>query len=77
MNYRPAFAWRSSKARFSVYMDQQDSNFMVREDSQPIPMGTTALDGLHYCIPVGTVLFDPASWDEQQKEYTRLSEPAQ
>ena len=52
-------------------------NFTVYEDSQPIPLGTTELDGVRYRIPVGTVLFDSDSWDERQKEYTRMSEPAQ
>ena len=56
---------------------QEAHNFTVYVDSQPIPLGTAGLNGVGYRIPVGTVLFDPASWDEQQKEYTRLSEPAQ
>lgn len=56
---------------------QEAHNFTVYEDSQPIPLGTAGLNGVGYRIPVGTVLFDPASWDERQKEYTRLSEPAQ
>ena len=56
---------------------QKAHNFAVYEDSQPIPLGTAELNGVSYRIPVGTVLFDPASWDERQKEYTRLSEPAQ
>lgn len=56
---------------------QEAHNFTVDKDSQPIPLGTAELDGVRCSIPVGTVLFDPASWDEQQKEYTRLSEPAQ
>ena len=56
---------------------QEAHNFAVYEDSQPIPLGTARLNGVGYRIPVGTVLFDPASWDERQKEYTRLSEPAQ
>ena len=56
---------------------QEAHNFAVYEGSQPIPLGTAGLNGVGYRIPVGTVLFDPASWDEQQKEYTRLSEPAQ
>lgn len=56
---------------------QEAHNFAVYEDSQPIPLGTAILNGVGYRIPVGTVLFDPASWDERQKEYTRLSEPAQ
>lgn len=56
---------------------QEAHNFAVYEDSQPIPLGTAGLNGVGYCIPVGTVLFDPVSWDERQKEYTRISEPAQ
>lgn len=57
--------------------NQEAHNFAVYEGSQPIPLGTAGLNGVGYRIPVGTVLFDPASWDERQKEYTHLSEPAQ
>ena len=56
---------------------QEAHNFAVYEDSQPIPLGTAGLNGVGYRIPVGAVLFNPTSWDERQKEYTRLSEPAQ
>lgn len=56
---------------------QEAHNFGVYEDSQPILLGVAGLNGVGYRIPVGTVLFDPVSWDERQKEYTRLSEPAQ
>ena len=56
---------------------QEAHNFAVYEGSQPIPLGTAGLNGVGYRIPVGAVLFDPASWDARQKEYTRLSEPAQ
>lgn len=56
---------------------QEAHNFAVYEGSQPIPLGTAGLNGVGYRIPVGAVLFNPASWDERQKEYTRLSEPAQ
>ena len=56
---------------------QEAHNFAVYEGSRPIPLGTAELNGAGYRIPVGAVLFDPASWDERQKEYTRLSEPAQ
>ena len=56
---------------------QEAHNFAVYEGSQPIPLGTAGLNGVGYRIPVGAVLFDSASWDERQKEYTRLSEPAQ
>lgn len=56
---------------------QEAHNFGVYEDSQPIPLGTAGLNGVGYRIPLGAVLFDPFSWDERQKEYTRMSEPAQ
>lgn len=71
------------RARFATLsagsesVGQEAHNFAVYEGSQPIPMGTAGLNGVGYRIPVGTVLFNPASWDERQKEYTRLSEPAQ
>lgn len=57
--------------------NQEAHNFAVCEGSQPIPLGTAGLNGVGYRVPVGTVLFDPTSWDERQKEYTHLSEPAQ
>ncbi|MEZ7666294.1 pentapeptide repeat-containing protein [Rothia mucilaginosa] len=56
---------------------QEAHNFAVYKGSQPIPLGTAGLNGVGYRIPVGTVLFNPASWDERQKDYTRLSDPAQ
>lgn len=66
------------RARFAALPAGQEAhNFTVYEDSQPIPLGTAGLNGVSYRILVGTVLFDPASWDERQKDYTRLSEPAQ
>ena len=71
------------RAKFATLFDGQEvagqeaHNFAVYEDSQPIPLGTAGLNGVGYRIPVGTVLFDSASWDARQKEYTRLSEPAQ
>lgn len=66
------------RAQFAALSAGQEAhNFTVYEGSQPIPLGTAGLNGVGYRIPVGTVLFDPASWDERQKEYTCLSEPAQ
>ena len=66
------------RTRFAALSAGQEAhNFAVYEGSQPIPLGTARLNGVGYRIPVGAVLFDPASWDERQKEYTRLSEPAQ
>ena len=71
------------RARFAALSTASEStgqeahNFAVYEDSQHIPLGTAGLNGVGYHIPVGAVLFDPASWDERQKKYTRMSEPAQ
>lgn len=66
------------RARFATLSAGQEAhNFAVYEGSQPILLGTAGLNGVGYRIPVGAVLFDSASWDERQKEYTRLSEPAQ
>ena len=71
------------RARFAVLSadsgsaGQETHNFTVYEGSQPIPLGTAELNGVGYRIPIGAVLFEPASWDERQKEYTRMSEPAQ
>lgn len=72
--YRARFAALSAGLEAT---GQEAHNFAVYEDSQPIPLGTAGLNGVSYRIPVGTVLFDLASWDERQKEYMRLSEPAQ
>ena len=80
----PAFAVEDAdsgemrRARFAMLPAGQEAhNFAVYEGSQPIPLGTAGLNGVGYRIPVGAVLFDPDSWDARQKEYTRLSEPAQ
>ena len=72
--YRARFAALSAGSESA---GQEAHNFAVYEGSQPIPLGTAELNGVGYHIPAGAVLFDPASWDERQKEYTRLSEPAQ
>ena len=66
------------RAQFNALPEEQEvSDFTVDESSQPILLGTAVLDGVSCGIPIGTVLFDPASWDARLKEYTRLSEPAQ
>ena len=72
--YRARFAVLSAASESAK---QEAHNFAVYEGSQPIPLGTAGLNGVGYRIPVGTVLFDSVSWDERQKEYTCLSEPAQ
>ena len=72
--YRARFA---ASPTGSESAGQEAHNFAVYEGSQPIPLGIAGLNGVGYRIPVGTVLFDPSSWDARQKEYTRISEPAQ
>ena len=56
---------------------QEAHNFAVYEDNQPIPLGTAELLNRTFVLPVGAVLYDPDSWDEEEQEYTRISEPAQ
>ena len=67
------------RARFATLPEYQTSyDFTVSEGSFPILLGEAELgDGAKYHIPVGTVLFDPDSWDEEKQEYTRVSEPAE
>lgn len=66
----------ASRARFATpHKNQGGHKFTVREDSKPIKLGTATLLGKSFTIPIGTTVFDPASWDERQKEYTRFSEP--
>ena len=72
--YRARFAALSAGSEAA---GQEAHNFAVYEGSQPIPLGTAILLNRTFILPLGTVLYDPDSWDERQKEYTRLSEPAQ
>lgn len=67
-----------SSARFArLPKNPRAHNFRVNASSFPIPLGRAELDGMEYHIPVGTVLFDPDSWDEEKQKYTRVSEPAE
>ena len=74
--YAPTFADAPSSVRFSAQVDSQDYVFSVREGSKPIECGTATLDGNSFEIPLGAVLFDPDSWDEEEQYYTRFSKPA-
>ena len=66
------------RARFATLPENQRAySFTVSEGSFPILLGEAELgDGVKHHIPVGTVLFDPDSWDEEKQKYTRVSEPA-
>ena len=66
------------RARFvALPIDQEAHDFTVSEGSFRIPPGEAELkDGVKHHIPVGTILFDPNSWDEEKYRYTYVSEPA-
>ena len=74
--YAPIFADGSRAAKFSNRVIWADSNFSVRSGSQPIKPGDATLDGKTFRIPLGTVIFNPDSWDEEIKKYTHISDPA-
>ena len=68
---------RLQTARFSAQADPQDYLFEARlESTHGFSCGTATLLNRTFVLPLGTVLYDPDSWDEEQQEYTRLSEPA-
>ena len=69
---------RLQRARFSAQADPQDYLFEARPESpHGFSCGEAELLNRTFILPVGAVLYDPASWDEEQQEYTRISEPAQ
>ena len=77
--YGPIFTMAESeeyKAQFSVWADPRDYDFSVSSESKPIKCGTATLLGKSFAVPLGTVLYDPESWDEEKQNYTRISEPA-
>lgn len=41
-----------------------------------VGLGKATLHGKTFEIPLGSVLFDPGSWDKENQEYTRFSDPA-
>ena len=68
---------RLQRARFSAQADPQDYRFEARPESpHGFSCGAAELLNRTFVLPVGTVLYDPDSWDEEQQEYTRISEPA-
>ena len=69
---------RLQRARFSAQADPQDYLFEARPESpHGFSCGTAKLLNRTFVLPVGAVLYDPDSWDEEKQEYTRISEPAQ
>lgn len=64
------------RARFAALPEDREAhNFMVSEHSQPILLGEVELNNMKYYIPVGTILFDPTSLDDETQDYI-TSEPA-
>ena len=69
---------RLQRARFSAQADPRDYLFETRPESpHGFSCGEAELLNRTFILPIGAVLYDPDSWDEEQQEYTRLSEPAQ
>ena len=69
---------RLQRARFSAQADPQDYLFEVRPESpHGFSCGEAELLNRTFILPLGAVLYDPDSWDEEKQEYTRMSEPAQ
>ena len=69
---------RLQRARFSAQADPQDYLFEARpESSHGFSCGETELLNRTFVLPLGAVLYDPDSWDEEKQDYTRFSEPAQ
>ncbi len=69
---------RLQRARFSAQADPQDYLFEARPESpHGFSCGEAEFLNRTFVLPVGAVLYDPDSWDEEKQEYTRISEPAQ
>lgn len=69
---------RLQRARFSAQADPQDYLFETRpESAHGFSCGAAELLSRTFVLPLGAVLYDPDSWDEEKQEYTRISEPAQ
>ena len=66
------------RARFSAQANPQDYLFEARpESAHGFSCGTAELLNRTFVLPLGAVLYDPDSWNEEKQEYTRISEPAQ
>ena len=69
---------QQKRARFSAQADPRDYLFEARPESpHGFSFGEAELLNRTFILPLGAVLYDPDSWDEEKQEYTRVSEPAQ
>lgn len=77
-NYEPPkFAKYSTGAMFSSKIPPKKYIFDVAKNSKyKIETGRAIQDNQPFDIPLGSVLFDPNSWDKENQEYTRFSDPA-
>ena len=69
-NFEPTFVAGEEKARFSINAIPEKNLFAPTMGGNPIRCGRAKLHGKLFTIPVGTVLFDPDSWNEKDKKYT-------
>lgn len=77
-NYEsPEFAKYSAGAMFCNKIHPKKYIFDVAKNSKyKIETGRVIQDNQPFDIPLGSVLFDPDSWDKENQEYTRFSDPA-
>ena len=69
-----------SNSKFS-YNCEHNWKFIRRKDGPKLKYGFASLlnpnnEVITRILPVNSCLFDPASWDEEKQEYSRVSEPA-
>ena len=77
-NYKPPeFAEYSAGAMFSNKIPPKKYIFSVAKNSKyKIKTGRVIQDNQPFDIPLGSVLFDPDSWDKEKQEYTNVSASA-
>ena len=76
--YAPTFADASNSARFSAQVNPQEYRFGAHPKSpHGFSCGTATLLNRMFVLPLGTVLYDPESWDEEKQNSPRVSGPPQ
>ena len=69
---------QQKSAWFSAHANPQDYLFGTHPESpHGFSCGTATLLNRTFVLPLGAVLYDPDSWDEEKQDYTRISDPAQ
>ena len=67
---------KATVAKFSANTVRDAYKFKQDFFSCKVDLGEATLLGETFEIPLGTVLFDPDSWDKEKRDYTRFSDPA-